>query len=363
MAETSSTSTPKTVFIVGAGASKEAGLPIGSELKKLIAAALDIKVTRGSPQLISGDHDIYEALRRTADHDSTQRDLLRSLQSACWKIRDAMPLAISIDNFMDTHSEGKQIELCGKLAIVRTILEAESKSALFVDPLGDNRQLKFEGVESKWFNSFFQRLTENCKPSELAKRLSSVVLIIFNYDRCIERYLYYALQIFYPSMNAKEVASLLRNIEIYHPYGAVGLLPWSNQSDAIECEYGATPEPAQLLNLSSQIKTFTEGTDESSSAVTAIRSNMKTSHRLVFLGFAFHPLNLDLLRPRGAELMSPPTGRCVFATAHGISDSDTKAIADELAARSVLSARDIKIRNDLTCSQLFQEYSRSMSFT
>ena len=33
----------KTVFILGAGASKEVGLPTGSELKKLIAKNLDIE--------------------------------------------------------------------------------------------------------------------------------------------------------------------------------------------------------------------------------------------------------------------------------------------------------------------------------
>src|SRR5437899_8342055 len=118
MAESSSSSTPKTVLIVGAGASQEVGLPIGSELKKLIATALDIRVERGGYQLTSGNHHIYEALRQTAAQNPTQRDLLRSLQSACWKIRDAMPQATSIDSFLDVHSDYKHIELCGKLAIV-----------------------------------------------------------------------------------------------------------------------------------------------------------------------------------------------------------------------------------------------------
>lgn len=359
MAASSSTSTPKTVFIIGAGASKEAGLPIGSELTKSIARALDIRYDRRTGNT-SGDHIIYGAFRRIAAQDPTHIDLVPSLQHAAWRIRDAMPQAISIDNFIDTHSEDKQIELCGKLAIVRMILEAESNSALTVDHLRGNRPMNFEELESTWFNGFFRRLTENCKPSDITKRLNSVVLVIFNYDRCIEHYLYHALQNYYFKSDS-DAASLLQSLEIYHPYGTVDSLPWLKQNDAIE--YGATPNSEQLLRLTSRIKTFTEGTDESLSNVTAIRSHMKTSLRLVFLGFAFHPLNLDLLRPRGAEPMSPPTGRCVFATAHGISDNDTKAISDELATRSVLSARDIKIRNDLTCSQLFQEYSRSMSFT
>lgn len=358
MVESSSRSTPKTVFIVGAGASKEVGLPIGSELKKAIAEALDIRFADGY-QMNSGDRHIYAALRLAADKEPTRKDLIQSLQRAGWYIRDAMPQAISIDNFIDVHSEDKQIELCGKLAIVRTILEAEAKSALLVDHSQGKLQLKHEGIEKTWFNCFFQRLTENCKPSGLEERLSSVALIIFNYDRCIEQYLYYAFQNFYPSLNASQVASLLLNIEIYHPYGTVGSIPWRRQNDAIE--YGATPNTEQLLKLTSQIKTFTEGTDESSSDVDAIRSHMRTSHRLVFLGFAFHRLNIDLLLPNTGGISSP-NGRSVFATACGISDSDIAAISNELASRRVLSARDIKIRKDFTCSQLFQEYSRSLSF-
>lgn len=358
MAESSSTSTPKTVFIIGAGASKEAGLPVGSELKESIAKALDIRFERLT-RMINGDHFIFEAFRLAAAKDPTHNDLLPSFQRAGWRIRDAMPQAISIDNFIDTHSEDKQIELCGKLAIVRTILEAESKSVLFIKQLQGNPPLRFDRLENTWFNSFFRQLTENCKPVDIKKRLSSVVLVIFNYDRCIEHYLYHALQNYY-FMSASDVVSLLQSLEIYHPYGIVGSLPWLKQNDAIE--YGVTPNSEQLLRLSNRIKTFTEGTNESSSDVTAIRSHMKTSLRLVFLGFAFHRLNIELLLPK-ASSTSPPTGRSVFATAHGISDSDTKAISDELATRGVLSARDIQIRNDLTCSQLFQEYSRSMSFT
>lgn len=357
MAVSSSTPTPKTVFVVGAGASKEANLPVGSELKKSIAKALDIRFEHGF-RMISGDDVILEALRAAAaGGDSPSRDVNPFLHAG-WHIRDAMPQAISIDNFIDAHSDDKRLELCGKLAIVRTILEAEAKSLLFVDHTQLDRQLKFGRLEKTWFNSFTQLLTENCRLSDLEKRLTSVALVIFNYDRCIEHYLYYALQNYY-SMSASDAALQLQRLEIYHPYGTVGSLPWLSQKNAIE--FGTSPFPKQLLGLAGQIKTFTEGTDESSSEINSIRSNMKISHRLVFLGFAFHRLNLDLLLPNAASA-DPPTGRRVFATALDISTSDTESISAELAARGSLMQGNIRIRSDLTCSQLFHEYWRSMSF-
>jgi len=41
----------KTLFVVGAGASQEAGLPTGTELKSIIAEKLDITFDHGNPLL------------------------------------------------------------------------------------------------------------------------------------------------------------------------------------------------------------------------------------------------------------------------------------------------------------------------
>lgn len=338
------------------------GLPVGSELKTRIAEVLGISFDDLDARVIR-DKRIFQALRESVSSASSphaQSKRLQSFLEAGWRIHDAMPQAISIDNFIDTHSDNEDIEFCGKLAIVRTILEAEAKSALTIDRKQGNSRLRFEELTETWFNKFFQRLSENCKRADLKNRLKSVALIIFNYDRCIEHFLYYAFQNYY-SMSSSESAELLQGLEVYHPYGMVGSLPWQSTDNAIE--FGSEPNWRQLLLLAQQIKTFAEGTDEHSSEVNSIRSNMKTAQRLVFLGFAFHKLNLEILLPVGANYTSCPDGRCVLATAHRISDSDVRVISDDLAARGVLSARDIQIRNNLTCNGLFEEYSRTISFT
>lgn len=357
MADLSSAVSGKTVFIIGAGASNEVGLPVGSELKQKIAEALDIRC-EDFGRVVSGDRCIFEAFQAKVSDGQNPNRQLRLLQQAGWHIRDAMPQAISIENFIDTHSENKHVELCGKLAIVRTMLEAEAKSALFVDRRQGNGQLRFENLSETWFNKPFQKLIENCKLSDLKHRLKSVVFIVFNYDRCVEHYLYYAFQNYY-SITPSESAQLLQGLEIYHPYGVVGSLPWQGVDNGIE--FGHEPSGGGLLLLAAQIKTFTEGTDVHSSKVNAIRSNLRGAQRLVFLGFASHKLNLDILVPAASS--APPIGRRVLATAHGISDSDVSVISGDLATRGVLITQDIQIRNDLTCSQLFREYSRTLSFT
>lgn len=160
MSESPSATGSKTVFIIGAGASAEVGLPVGSNLKALIAKTLDIYFERGSG-VTRGDLDVYQALRLAAEQDPKPNDSLQALYHAGLRIRDAMPQAISIDNFIDTHSGDKQIELCGKLAIVRTILDAESRSRLFIDYLKSDRKLNFVNLQDTWFGSFFMRLFEN----------------------------------------------------------------------------------------------------------------------------------------------------------------------------------------------------------
>lgn len=347
----------KTLFIIGAGASKEANLPVGAELKKLISKVLDIRFDDFGHDLKSGDRIICGAFH-AAVQNKQGRDINPYLHS-CWHIRDAMPQAISIDNFIDTHSNDERIELCGKLAIVRTILDAETNSSMYLKQPHEIEKLKFQQFEATWYNSFWQLLTENCKASELEQRLGKVAFVIFNYDRCIEHYLYHALQNYY-KMSASEASDILKHLEIYHPYGTVGSLPWMAKSNTIG--FGAPLNSQQLLKLAGQIRTFTEGTDESSSEVLAIRSNMTASTRLIFLGFAFHPLNMELLLPSTTAPSAYESNRIIFATAHGISKSDAYAISGEFKNKVGLNADNIHIRNDLTCNQLFQEYRRGMSF-
>jgi hypothetical protein len=156
--------------------------------------------------------------------------------------------------------------------------------------------------------------------------LSTVTLIVFNYDRCIEQYLYLAFQTYY-GMVAERAAGLVKKIHIYHPYGSVGSLPWYGGTQT--SPFGHEPGAGELLKLAGGIKTFTEGTDPTSSDITAIRAKVLAADRLLFLGFAFHRLNLQLLWDASKRQASP--ARC-WATGKNISVNDRDEIAKELVA-------------------------------
>jgi len=345
-----------TVFIIGAGASQEANLPAGRELKEQIYNLLDIRFEFPTPQLKSGDYDIVAALRILVREPNGQRGDINPYVHEAHIIREALPLAISIDNFIDAHRGNEKIAICAKLAIVRSILKAEKNSLLYFDRSQSNSNIYFNNLKSTWYLPFFQILTENCEKQDLKDRLQSITLIIFNYDRCIEHFMYYALQTYYKISNA-EAADIVNNINIYHPYGIVGSLPWSDQSDAIE--FGSDTNPEQLLQLAKKIKTFAEGTDPKSSEILAIKTHMSNADRLVFIGFAFHKLNMKLIAPGNQKNNDKTHMRC-FATTYNISESDKEVIKDQI--NDLYNSKiDTRMAN-LPCSLFFTEFWRSLSF-
>ncbi len=268
-----------------------------------------------------------------------------------------MPQAISIDNFIDNHRGDEKIELCGKLAIVKSILDAEKNSKIYVDPSNYRNGINYADTDDCWLNPFTRLLTENCQADQLEERLRSVAFIIFNYDRCIEHYLYFALQNLY-GLTEKRVADLLNSVKFYHPYGAVGTLPW--QGNASVAAFGGELPPDALLENAKQIKTFTEGTDPNDSEVCEIRELIATSENLLFLGFAFHKLNMQLITP-GVPTFDETSSKSAYATAFRLSKSDCSAITVEICR--MRGSPRTEIRNDLKCAQIFSEYTRGISLT
>lgn len=340
----------KTVFVVGAGGSVEAGLPTGAGLKDIIAGKLAIRFRHGQDQ-ISGSHDIMNSLRRRVRGPNGRGDA-EPYRQAAMTIAQAMPQALSIDNYIDAHRDDK-IELCGKLGIVQSILEAEAKSMLFFNDIRENT-IKFSNLGGTWYTSFMQLLTESLSKADLAKVFENISFVTFNYDRCIEHFLFHSLRNYYviSESNAKD---LMRSLIIKHPYGTVGSLPW--QTDDVGVPFGGADHGVDLLALASQIKTFTERTDDEE-ALKSLHALFEDADCIVFLGFAFHPQNMQLMTSG-----KPSKAKRVFATGKGISDTDCEMVAMQIRDMLYAHPRDIKIdiRNDLTCTGLFAEFWRSLA--
>ena len=351
----------KYVFVIGAGASKEVGLPVGSELREIIAKHLNFKLDQFGSRLQSGDVLVHDALKRHIEQHNTQNNSLSDYIADAQFISEALPLEISIDNFVDKHRDNDKIELISKIAIVRTILEEESKSKLSFDTSNINNTISFSEVENTWYASFFKQITENCTFSELRNRLDNITLIIFNYDRCVPHFLCKALMQSY-RIEERQAVELVKTISIYHPYGTVGSLPWKSHDTSIE--YGEIPVVNNLLLLAQNIKTFTEGTDPNQSDIDEIKRKVGEADVLVFLGFAFHKQNMELIS--SDQILANRSIKC-YATTLGISDSDKIVILDQIQnlyrfERPAEKDRVKVYMSNVTCHELFSEYSLSLAF-
>ena len=341
-----------TVYIVGAGASYEADLPVGNRLKDDIARILRMDFEHGSFK--DGNYDLYQTFRRHTSNDTSE---VNEYLQACQHIRNKMPLAISIDNFIDSERGNEKLALCGKVAIVDAILKSEKGSKLYFDKYSGNRSLNFPALENTWYLPFFRTLTENCRADDLSKRFASITLVIFNYDRCIEHFLHHALMNYY-RLSEGDAAEIISNLMIIHPYGTVGSLPWQDRASSTLMEYGGEIQMHRLIEYAQRIRTFTEGAH--SAPMGKLKTNMKYTERLIFLGFAFHRLNMDLLSLTDVDRYENPSVIDCYATAFETSKSDQDSISGSIT-HLYENELNINIEN-MTCSQLFRDYSRSLGY-
>ncbi|MCA3713503.1 MAG: hypothetical protein IM664_04755 [Phenylobacterium sp.] len=339
-----------TTFVIGAGASHEVGLPLGKNLKDQIAKALDIQFEYFHQK--SGDLQITNALRDYLKFNGAHERELERLIRKCILIKDNMKRSSSIDEYLDAHKEDYELVICGKIAIVKAILDAEANSKLqvveFKDKFNENE------VNDTWFNSFFQLIRRNISKSNLDSIFDNINVITFNYDRCIEHFLVQRLSEFY-DIERPEAERIVRKLRIYHPYGQVGFLPWQNNGGV---RFGEKTE-ANLLSIASEIKTFTERMDDKEN-IDEIKDAISESKRLVFLGFAYHAQNLNVIKPR-----KDPLTRKIYGTAFGISHIDQITIRNDLINMMTSEGNDgsdldIQIL-EVTCGGFFDQFGRTLN--
>lgn len=347
----------KTVFVIGAGASSEVGLPTGDKLKGEISQLLNISFNEFRQGFSkSGDDLIKRALLKINDQIGSFGSIYSYAHEAQYICKN-LPSSISIDNLIDINRGNKELEVCAKLAIVKAILDAEKSSLLFIDKYSTN-EIDYEPLKETWYPPFLNLITELCHKNNLESRLSSITLIVFNYDRCLEHYLFNEVKKRY-RISDKESSELVNKINIYHPYGSVGMLPWSSSKGSIE--FGGKPSVEQLLELSEEIKTFTEGTDPNSSEIKAIKDNIYNADKLVFLGFSFNKLNMKLLAPENKP--APKTPKC-FSSTYGISESNTDEIKESIRlfyGKPSVEEIQIKMLNK-ECRHFFNHFWKSLEF-
>lgn len=233
----------RTCLVVGAGASCEAGFPEGRVLLNTIKSMLGLTYTMGI-RLTAGDPIIAQALLQRV---GSFGDEFTSYFRAARRISDAAGIGLSIDNILEQHDNDEKITLCGKMAIVRAILQAERESHLMAH--NGPQSVNIDNVSGTWFERFVQMLTENVPRRNVERIFDNVSIITFNYDRSIEQYVPYALMRAY-GMPYKDAIQIADSVSIVHPYGSVGTLDREISRGGVS--FGGV-ENADLVEISKNI--------------------------------------------------------------------------------------------------------------
>lgn len=255
-------------LVLGAGASKTYGYPLGGELRNAILGMSE------------------STARRTGVIDGGERTeaVLKDFQGA---FRSST--LYSIDSFLGRRHEFEPI---GKACIAAVLLECE-----------DAGKLLSEGPEH-WYQYLLNEITADTW-DELD--FSALAFITFNYDRSLETFLLYALHHGY-GKELSEVAEKLRSLRIVHVYGSLGeALPGSQEYSL----YDGIADPRKIEAASRHLKVIPEGRMNSETLVTA-REWLSNSEHIAFLGFGFDRTNVERLSADNACKIDARIGQRVL---------------------------------------------------
>jgi hypothetical protein len=343
-----------TVLVIGAGAGFDIEMPLGDSLAGKIAAAADFYIADGGYK--RGDVRIATALQQMGDWER--------FLTAGRMIASGIQYSKSIDNYVHTHSDKADVKTVAKLAIVQTILDAEKGCHIALEPEIHPPRFRDEvRAYSSWLTDFFTVLQDGVvEARNLDDIFENLTIVNFNYDRCIEHFLFHVMQRLYPSKGEGYLTELMNaKLKIIHPYGVVGSLPWQTRTNAVQFG-GGSRYIEDLAALSQQIRTYNEEIDDKTK-VREVRRSLGAASRIIFLGFHFHKQNVELLS--AGEDVPDYSGRVlIYGTQVNRSYSDIEIIRDRrlpqiLHGRTPMEASQFTHERD--CKALFRDFGGVLS--
>jgi hypothetical protein len=272
--------TRSTVLILGAGASKPYGLPLGRELRDLV-----LKIYANDP-----------ILRLLKQFDVTEEEFRN------FKVDLQMSASPTVDAFLEERSKWMKV---GKIATAIALDGKENEDVLFPpkQPL------------DHWYEALWHRLPNT---SWTALKRTSVRVISFNYDRTLECYLCGVISNNFRISRAK-AASWLSEEFVIHPHGTLG--PYHGE----RLHWLSTDRPERYMRVKaalSSIAVISEAKPQTS-AFREARTLIKNAAAGIFLGFGYHPRNMTRL---GFPNICEDGAKEISASHRGIQKTDWSQI-------------------------------------
>ncbi len=320
----------KTVVIVGAGASHDLGLPLGPELQIQVA-----------DQLGNRDSELWSFFRSAAENLFTTKGKagVQAFITLCG-LAQQLQSSTSIDNFLDQHKDQPEVVAAAKIVVAYVLADAEKNSKL------RGREDKADLIMQNRSYFMFPLLNiavRGHQAENIRKSLENLTFVIFNYDRCVERYLR-AWLLF--RFGPKAIENILQE-KFVHVYGSLGNYfdPEVHNPFEYEGRLAFQNPHFELPPYVDRLKVFTEQEDsETREKINAVVDEAKT---LIFLGFGFEEQNMRFFDVSGEN-------KKVFATLYGLSVQNQSFVTDYLNNQFSNSLRSVQYV-DGKSSKLFDD--------
>lgn len=270
-------------------------MPIGSKLAEDIEHHLGAELRSG---LGSDAGPITRAIMGSGGFGPHHAAAMR-------RIHEGIGTKESIDEFIEEWSDIDSIRDVARLCIAHRILAGEQGTILSDVNIRDGgAPLRIRQMRNSWIGLLIRHMNPGISRRQPEVIFDECRFVTFNYDRCIERYLYTYLTSSL-AIDPPEAAKTVDAIGVHHIYGHLG--PIHRPDRAVP--FGA--DDFHLASAARSIRTYGEQIQDPNFA--AIQREIYGADRIVFLGCAFHDQNLKLLFPNG-----PPPGARIWATTLGL---------------------------------------------
>lgn len=293
----------KTTLILGAGASKPYGLPLGSELRDIL-----LKTPNLSPT------NIWPRKKARPDFSLFCQELSTSGYG-------------SVDAFLENREEWSEI---GKFGIACNLLAIEKANKLFPP----------NQPKDHWLQVLWSKIAE---PDWKTFKNNKLSIITFNYDRLVEHYLSKVVSNHFK----KTFSELSKVVDFVHIHGDLGdyegTLGFHIPKESMD--YGLGAERVRQLRTkieTERLKTATANikiVHESNHRFKQVRRANKTIHeseRIYFIGFGYNKANMNKFTIfRKPDELQEKRERWILGTHKGIDKSEWSKLCKEYKFHSI----------------------------
>lgn len=260
--------TPKTVFVLGAGASKPYGLPTGAELRRDIYGR-SAKRLRGV------------LTRRDEPSPETIEELFKKAQKFAQDFR--LSRTPMIDLYLNRNPD---LMKDGLRAITMSILDYERNCQYGEDS---------KNPDMDWYSELLNTLTSDfTSPHDLNLGAADVGFITFNYDRSLENFLYETLTRAFTKVPIDDIIKQINSIIIEHLFGQIAPLPWQGCEQEFGFRKSLEDISLELIDQFAKNISILYG-QRNNPKLKLTKEMLGRAERIFFLGFGYAPENMELL--------------------------------------------------------------------